>query len=185
MKIWKYVLTIWIGGLVSIQHLAAQTHAPASTTLFDSQRHKLNSLLEERNKRFGAYNQSLEQKNGIFGLYRTGSDMQKSIDILKQIVLYDNEIFVETKTLLKLKDSEREYYQSLAASYDQQINSYISTISRLQNENEKLHQTAMASQQYSKKNNIFIGLALVLAVVPGIAFFGYIRKNRVPQRNAG
>ncbi|HMR19959.1 MAG TPA: hypothetical protein PKA53_11730 [Sphingobacterium sp.] len=138
------------------------------SSLFESQRQRVNALLEERSRKFGEYDQSLEQRTGIFGLFKSKADMQKSINILQAIVINDNNIFMETRKLLDLKDTERERFQSLAKDFDNQVTAYMKTVSKLQQENERL-QTQIKELQDGEHNSnlIFYIITLVFA---GMAF---------------
>jgi len=120
--------------------VAAQENADSSA--FEVQRKRVNDLLDARQQKFGAYDSSLTHKSGLFGLFKSKGDMQKSIDILKDIVITDNNIFLETQKLLKIKDFEKDKYQQLATDYDKQVSAYIGTINKLQRENDKLRQQA-------------------------------------------
>lgn len=134
---------------------------------FEDQRAKVNNLLDERSRKFGEYDSSLEQKTGIFGLFKTKNDMQKSNDILKAIVINDNKIFIETRRLLALKDGEKERFQRLAKEYDSQVEAYMRTISKLQNENEKLRETLQTKEHEGQSNTnlIFIFSLIFIALI--------------------
>ena len=67
--------------------LMAQQSNPA----YQAQRKKVNGLLQDRKEKFGQYSQSLSMRSGIFGL-KTKKDMQRSIDILTEIVETDDTI---------------------------------------------------------------------------------------------
>src|SRR5690606_18171017 len=105
--------------------LANSKYLEADSSLFENQRQRVNMLLEERSRKFGEYDQSLQQRTGIFGLFKSKSDMQKSIDILQAIVINDNNIFIETRKLLDLKDTERDRFQLLATEFDNQVTAYM------------------------------------------------------------
>lgn len=144
---------------------------------FESQRKRVNDLLDQRNKRFGDYTTSLEQKTGIFGLFKTKNDMQKSIDILKSIVINDNAIFMETRKLLDLKDSQAERFQKLATEYDQRVTAYMKTISKLQSENEQLRNQIKTWQDEDHNDNKYRYIGFVLLLVSGIIFISYKRRR--------
>lgn len=149
-----------------INPIAAQT--PLDTTSsFEDQRQRVNNLLNERSKKFGEYDISLQQKSGVFGLFKSKNDLQNSIDILKQIVLNDNNIFVETRKLLELKDSEKERFQELATEYDQQITAYMKTISKLEAENDKLREniTGLEDEYHNSSKYLY----LLILVIIGLA----------------
>src|SRR5690554_2014778 len=96
----KYTLALWFIVLGTCP-LRAQDSLD-----YEIQRQKVNTLLKDRSERFGQFYESLESKTGIFGL-KTKKDMQKSIDILKAIVLNDNHILKETQILVRYKDQEK------------------------------------------------------------------------------
>jgi hypothetical protein len=64
--------------------------------------------------------------------------MQFSNDILRQIVLTDNDIFSELKILLDYKDFEKQQVETRAETVEGRIDRYQTTITGLQQENEKL-----------------------------------------------
>lgn len=162
MKNWLFALLVLVSSAYPF-HSFSQTPLDTSTS-FEDQRKRVNNLLNERNQKFGEYDFSLQQKTGIFGLYKSKNDMQKSIDILKQIVITDNNIFVETRKLLDLKDSEKERFEHLAAEYDQQVTAYMKTISKLQNENDKLRDTIKNLEEEDHSNSRYIYL-FILAII--------------------
>lgn len=137
---------------------------------YEEQRAKVNRLLDDRVKKFGEYDTSLAQKTGIFGLFKTKTDMQKSINILQEIVKNDNKIFIETRQLLIIKDGQAEKYQQLANEYDTQVTAYMKTISKLQVENENLREKINTLEEGDNNNDntlfimsfILIGLLIVI-----------------------
>lgn len=146
---------------------------------FDSQRKRVNDLLDQRSKRFGDYTSSLDKKTGIFGLFKSKSDMQQSIDILKSVVINDNLIFIETRKLLDLKNSEAQRFQSLAREYDQQVTAYMKTISKLQMENERLRLQIEGLEKEDQKDNKYLFGGLVFLLLTGLAIMFY--KSRKSQ----
>src|SRR5690554_7464066 len=72
--------------------LNSQSILAQDTLAYEIQRQRVNTLLDQRSARFGQFDQSLNSRTGIFGL-KTKKDMQNSIDILKEIVITDNNIF--------------------------------------------------------------------------------------------
>lgn len=168
-------------------------HVPASaqentadSLYFEAQRQKVNQLLEDREARFGQFDESIRKRTGIFGL-KTRKDMQASIDILQSIVLTDEEIFQETKQLLNYKDQildykefEKDQIQKLASDYDNRINGYISTISKLQKEQAKLTEQVNAAQG---KAQLYLGLVIVLAIVSVIiGLFWWQNRQKLTKK---
>lgn len=163
--------------LLSFTTMASTTQNQDSIS-FETQRTRVNDLLDQRGKKFGDYTTSLEQKTGIFGLFKTKNDMQKSIDILKSIVINDNAIFIETRKLLDLKDNQAERYQNLAQEYDQQVTAYMKTISKLQKENDQLREQITALQDQGHKDNNLLYIALLLLLGLGFAFTYYTLRKK-------
>lgn len=91
--------------------------------------------------------------------------MQKSIDILKQIVITDNNIFLETRKLLTLKDNEHERLARLAEGYDEQITAHMRTISKLQERNKILENSLHSESAGLQKNNSLLYVACFIIVL--------------------
>ena len=112
--------------------------------------------------------------------------MQKSIDILKDIVITDNNIFLETQKLLKIKDFEKDKFQQLATDYDKQVSAYIGTISKLQKENEKLRSQVDKTSGNGGLSNILLYIALVVIGVLGYLLYTAKAKHAAAkQQNIG
>jgi hypothetical protein len=130
--------------------------------------------LAERRSRFGQYENSLDKRTGIFGL-KTKKDMQFSNDILRQIVLTDNDIFSELKILLDYKDLEKEQVKIKAETVEGRIGRYQTTITGLQQENEKLRtETEKKNEDYDKQSIYLLLLAISL-----FASIWYIFKLKI------
>lgn len=167
--------------LIPLYLMSFDSHAQTTvdSLSFESQRKRVNDLLDQRSKRFGDYTSSLEKKTGIFGLFKSKSDMQQSIDILKSVVINDNLIFIETRKLLDLKDSEAQRFQSLATEYDQQVTAYMKTISKLQMENERLRLQIENLEKEDQKDNKYLFWGVILLLITGVAITFY--KSRKSQ----
>lgn len=162
----------------------AQAIIRVDTTGYEQQRLKVNELLQQRSARFGRFEESLRQRTGIFGL-KTKRDMQASIDILKEIVLMDNEIFKETKQLVDFKDFESEMVARQAEEFDGRINRYIATISKLQKEQAELRaqvEVLQASRQQTTGTLVFVLVVLALGAVLGYVY--YIRPKQASKKAA-
>jgi len=146
----------------------------AQKTPYEVQRRKINRLLEQRSAKFGQYDESLKLRTGIFGL-KTKKDMQRSIDILREIVTTDNTIFKELKVLLDYKDLERNEANSKAEETENRIKGYMQTITKLQQENDRLKQNIDHTE---KEENSFPYLPFVaLAAFFLLILFLVKRKN--------
>jgi hypothetical protein len=69
-------------------------------------RMELQSLLAERAKNFSAYTSSIQKRSGIFG-NKTKSDIQKSNEVLLEIVTLDNNIMDALNRALSYKTFEK------------------------------------------------------------------------------
>ncbi|OYD47258.1 hypothetical protein CHU00_04175 [Sphingobacterium cellulitidis] len=154
------------------------TVVKSDSLTFESQRERVNQLLNERSRRFGEYDQSLQKKTGIFGLFKTKKDMQKSIDILRELVLNDNNIFIETRKLLDLKDAQSERYQRLANEYDAQISAYMKTITKLQNENDKLRDSLKSMESTDTGSGLLLYLAGIVIITLLILLILQYKRNK-------
>ncbi len=157
--------------------VAAQS-STSDTSGYEAQRQKVNELLQQRSARFGKFDESLKKRTGIFGL-KTKKDMQASIDILKQIVLTDNDIFRETKILLDYKDFEKSQIALRANEFDGRINGYIKTISKLQREQERLTAEINALEKSNQRNQGLVVLFALAAVSAGVMLF--LRRQKLTK----
>jgi len=144
------------------------------STAYEKQRERVNKLLQHRSERFGEFDASLQTRTGIFGL-KTKKDMQASIDILKQIVTTDNQIFKETKALLDFKDIEKRTVEGKANESSERITGYINTISKLQRNQDTLKQEIMVLE---KRNNIYLNLVLFATLGAVILMFRWIKRKK-------
>ncbi len=145
--------------------LAAQVAVSSDSVNYEQQRQRVNKMLDERSRRFGEFDLSIKKKTGIFGIFKTKGDMQKSIDILKQVVITDNNIFIETKRLLDLKDYESDRHAALATEYDKQVSAYMKTITKLQDENDKLRVQLESLDQNDQQSNFLVYLLGAVVVI--------------------
>ncbi|KLT66946.1 hypothetical protein [Pedobacter sp. BMA] len=157
----KYVY-FFLGLLFTFQAAAQQ-----DTSAFSAQRKKVNTMLAERSAKFGQYDESLNQRSGIFG-WQTKKDIKNSNEILRQVVLTDNNIFKELKVLMEYKDLQNQQKVEVADHSQERIESYMRNIKKLQDENEALR-TKAKSAGTSPANYIIVFLLLVMA--GGFYFF--------------
>jgi hypothetical protein len=145
------------------------------TTAYELQRNKINALLAERSAKFGQYDESLSTRTGIFG-FQTKRDIKNSNEILRQIVINDNNIFTELKVLLDYKDIQFQQAKTDVNNNQVRIDSYKKTIRDLQVKNEELLNFNKKVEQSLDYTKLLIGL-LVLTVAALIYFLK--RKNDI------
>ncbi|WP_026898301.1 hypothetical protein [Daejeonella oryzae] len=164
----KLILFILISGFSQV--LMAQNDSSA----YQIQRKKINGLLNERSEKFGQYDQSLIRRTGIFGL-KTKKDMQRSNDILTDIVLTDNSIFKELKILLDYKDLEKTTIETKSTQNQDRIGKYMETITKVQNENERLKEELKSLEK--SRDNYQIATYAFLSLSFAMAFLIIRRKK--------
>lgn len=182
MPMHKYLIAIACLWICSWGASYAQAIIRADTTGYEQQRQKVNDLLQQRSARFGQFEESLRQRTGIFGL-KTKKDMQASIDILKEIVLTDNDIFRETKQLVDYKDLESEMIARQAEEFDGRITRYIATISKLQKEQAELRaQVDMLQANRQQTTGTLVFILVILALSAALIYAYYIRPKRASKK---
>lgn len=156
--------------------MAANTFALQSdTSAYQTQRLRINSLLADRSAKFGQYELSLNSRTGIFGM-QTKDDIRNSNEILRGIILSDNNIFRELKILMNYKDQEVEQAQSDAIANNKRIQGFIQAIKRLQDQNEKL-ESASGQTTAKKDTATYIIIFLSVIIVAG-GFYFYRKLNQ-------
>ena len=143
--------------------------AQTDTSAYQTQRLRINALLADRSAKFGQYEESLNARTGIFG-FQTKKDIRNSNEILRQIVLNDNNIFKELKTLMDYKDLEVSTVKNDASQTNDRIQNYKLAIKTLQDQNEQLSKDVLSLKAKRNLSNIVIAL-LVLSVAGLVLFF--------------
>lgn len=150
------------------------------TSAYQTQRLKINALLAERSARFGQYDESLTARTGIFGL-QTKKDIRNSNEILRQLVLNDNNIFKELKILMDYKDLEVKQVKTNAGESSERILHYKMAIKTLQDQKEGLHKEVLSAN--AAKNLLKLALALFVLATAAAAWFFSKKINRLTKRN--
>ena len=101
--------------------------------------------------------------------------MQFSNDILRQIVLTDNDIFTELKILLDYKDFEKQQVETRAETVEGRIDRYQTTITGLQQENEKLRAEAEKNIANYENQTIYL-LMLFISLFASIWYIFKLKK---------
>ncbi|QNK64516.1 hypothetical protein H7F33_08565 [Pedobacter sp. PAMC26386] len=156
----------------SIKALAAQN----DTSAYQTQRLKINALLADRSAKFGQYDLSLSARTGIFGL-QTKNDLKNSNEILRGIILNDNNIFRELKILMNYKDQEVQQVNTNATNSAKRIEAYMQTIKRLQDQNEELKAKTIDVAGKEKKETYSIIFAIIIVLAGGFYFYNKYSKK--------
>lgn len=149
--------------LFTLFSLPAFSFQNSDSLAYQLQRTKINNMLDARASKFGQFTESLNSKTGIFG-FKTKKDMQKSMDILSQIIETDNSILRETKTLLDFKTYQQDKVASQSKESESRNIAYMRTINKLQTQNEALKKDSQ-ELKHSKKFYQLVSFALALAII--------------------
>lgn len=150
---------------LSFNAIAFQT----DTSAYQTQRLRINALLGQRSAKFGQYEESLNARTGIFG-FQTKKDIRNSNEILRQIVLNDNNIFKELKTLMDYKDLEVSAVKNDANQTSDRIQNYKLAIKTLQDQKEQLYKETLSLKIDKNLSNIVI-VVLILLIAALLWFF--------------
>jgi len=164
------ILLLCIGLSCSFTAMALQT----DTSAYQTQRLKINALLAERSARFGQYDLSLNARTGIFGL-QTKNDLRNSNEILRGIILSDNNIFRELKILMNYKDQEVQQVQSNVSTTNKRIEGYMMAIRKLQQQNDELKNTTTVVTEKKDTSTYIIIFLCVVIVAGGIFFYSKLK----------
>lgn len=159
----KYIYTFILFGF-SLLAFAQQ-----DTTAYSAQRVKVNALLVERSTKFSQYDTSLTKRSGIFG-WQTKRDIKNSSEILRDIVLTDNNIFKELKILMDYKDLQNQQKVAAADQSEGRISTYMQTIKQLQDQNETL-QKKINQQNKTLSPAAYALMALFIVMLIGFYLF--------------
>ncbi|WP_443947172.1 hypothetical protein ACJVDH_08685 [Pedobacter sp. AW1-32] len=153
--------------------------AQQDTVAYSAQRVKVNGLLTDRSKKFGQYDESLNQRTGIFG-WQTKKDIKRSNEILRDVVLTDNNIFKELKVLMEYKDLQNQQKLEVADHSQERLDNYMLSIKKLQDQNAELKQELKNnSKSGGTMSYIFIILLLILV---GIIYFMYKKLQQTKSQ---
>ena len=144
---------------------------------YQLQRNKINGMLDARSQKFGQYTESLNSRTGIFGL-KTKKDMQKSIDILKDIIQTDNAILKETKVLLDYKTFEQERVVIKSKETDFKNLAYMRTINKLQDENDKIRNELKGIKDNSRFYQVLSIVFILISIIGALFIFSKILRKR-------
>ncbi|WP_316752095.1 hypothetical protein [Pedobacter gandavensis] len=162
----KNCLLLLFAGFFSLSAAAIRV----DTSAYQVQRLKINALLAERSARFGQYDQSLDARTGIFG-FQTKRDIKNSNEILRQIVLNDNNVFKELKILMDYKDQEVKNVIISSNTSNGRIQAYMMSIKKLQDQNQNLRTEIKQIERGETFYYYVIGfLGFMIA---GMVWFGY------------
>lgn len=149
----------------------------ADTSAYLTQRLKVNALLVDRSAKFGQYDLSLNARTGIFGL-QTKQDLKNSNEILRAIILNDNNIFRELKILMNYKDMQVQQVQTTVSNGNKRIAGYMAAIKNLQDQNEELKLRVAKTEEKSSSSTYIIILLSLIIVAGGIFFYSKLKRQQ-------
>ena len=132
-----------------------------------AERQELRNLLQERKEKFDAYTTSLEKRSGIFGS-KTKNDMQRSNEVLTEIVRTDNRIISTLNRVADFKTFEKANMNYDLIQCQQQLNNLRHSVDTLNKQVSML--TVFNTGLKSKTRNLqwlvygFLFLIIVLLI---------------------
>jgi len=154
---------------ISCYLLLASGYAQSNTDslAYQLQRKNINGMLAQRTQKFGRYDQSLSMHTGIFGL-QTKKDIRRSNEILMDIVRTDNAIYRELKILLDYRTFQQTQVQSHSKEAEKSNLGFMYTISRLQQQTDKLKADAEKQEvtlERTRRSYIAVIVFLLAAIL--------------------
>jgi len=144
--------------------------------MYQTQRQKINAMLDARHRKFGQYDQSLKMHTGIFGL-QTKKDIRRSNDILMDIARTDDSIFIQTKILLSYRTFQQQQAEQKSTQSEDYSLKYMNTINRLRDQIDKMKQDQLTAQKQQQSSVRLHYIIFVLML--GSILFLLFRKKRV------
>jgi hypothetical protein len=165
--------TLFISLCLFITGVFAQSNT--DSLAYQLQRKKINGMLAQRAQKFGKYDQSLSMHTGIFGL-QTKKDIRRSNEILMDIVKTDNAIYRQLKILLEYRTFQQTQVQSHSKEAEKSNLGFMYTISKLQQQNDKLK--AQAQKQQNDLESIRRAYVSVIVVLLAAILYLIIQNYR-------
>jgi vacuolar-type H+-ATPase subunit I/STV1 len=137
---------------------------------------ELQKLLKERKDRFEAYATSADQRSGIFG-NKTKKDLEKSREILFQIVKTDNNILNELTRVISKRGMAKADYSYNEAGYLQTIDRLTEAVDTL---NKQLAAVKEINAPLEKKVHNQQWILYSLLGVIALFALGLVLKGRKP-----
>ncbi len=138
------------------------------------ERKRLFELLEERRQKFDAYSASIEKHSGIFG-NKTKKDMQKSNDVLTELVRTDNNIISVLNRAVDFKNYERVSLSQEVGENTQQMESLLHATDTLERQLVKIRADQVTLKRESQWLKI-VNRTLIFAVL--MMIFLFVRKKK-------
>ncbi len=162
----RFILTsFFLVYLFSFQSIAQSTNV---------EREQLIKLLEERRTKFDAYAVAAEKHSGIFG-NKTKKDMQKSNEVLTEIVETDNRIISVLNRTVDFKNFEKTNLNYNVQENSDRISNLLHSVDTLQ---KQLLKIKTDKTVLDKKNDRFRYFTLIAAALVSVLFIFFILRKR-------
>ena len=134
---------------------------------------ELQKLLKERKDRFEAYATSADQRSGIFG-NKTKKDLEKSREILFQIVKTDNNILNELTRVISKRGMAKADYSYDESGYKQTIDQLTQAADTLNKQLVAVKEinAAMESKAHTQQWILYLLLGVIALLTIGIVLKG-------------
>ena len=136
-------------------------------------RQELQNLLAERKEKFDAYASSLEKRSGIFG-GKTKNDIQRSIEVLTEIVRTDNRIISTLNRVSDFKTFEKVNMNYDLIKCNEQLDEFRNAVETL---NKQLNVVTALNASLKNKSYGFQWLTFGLLSLLGILLILFLRRK--------
>lgn len=140
-----------------------------------TERIELQRLLEERKMKFDTFIVSLEKRSGIFG-NKTKKDIQRSNDVLKEIVVTDNNIIRVLNRAVDFKNYEKTSITYDYAKQEDQLANLLHAADILSKQVETLQAENASLKIKSRKLQLLVFLFAVVTIWTMVLLR---RKNKI------
>jgi hypothetical protein len=163
-----------LAAIFSFTSLIGFAQVNSDSLAYQAERTKINAMLARRKEKFGQYDESLHLRTGIFGL-RTKGDIQRSNDILMDIVKTDDSIYRQLKILFEYRVFQQTQIQKHTKQAEDSKLGFMTTINKLRKQADLLKADNKKQQQhYRRMQKIFI----VALIVMGALILLLLRRKR-------
>lgn len=151
-----------LAAIFSFSSAIAFAQVSTDSLAYQAERTKINAMLARRKAKFGQYDESLRLHTGIFGM-QTKKDIQRSNDILMDIVKTDDSIYRQLKILFEYRVFQQTQIQKHTQQAESSNLGFMTTINKLRKQVDWLKADNKKQQQhYQRMQNIFIIVLIVL-----------------------
>lgn len=168
----KKIFFLGLTFLLSATTVVPQDRARERTQDRTADRAELHQLLMERQKKFDAYTTSLKKRSGIFG-GKTKVDMQRSNEVLTDIIESDNKIISVLNRVVNFKTYEKVNMNYELLSCNERVGNLQRAVDVL---NKQVNSLTSSNEAVQKKAGNYKLLASFFGILLLVLLVFFIRR---------